>query len=930
MFIQFSYPWFLLFGVILPLVWYISSRGYAVLSPLRKKIALTLRLVILSLLVLSLAGARISLPTRSESVFFLVDASDSITPANKEFAREYVQRSLQSIRRGDQAGIILFGKEALIESLPQPQLRLSYFHSKVNPHQTDIEQALQLAIANLPEGGHKRIVLLSDGNETSGRAGVSIDSLGEQGVQVDVLPLASRTKEEALLERIITPDRVKSGEKFKIKVVASSLQKSSGILRLYRNDQLLSEEKVNLKEGQNVFIFQQGLDQKGFYAYKAVLDIWADTIAANNEVSGYTVVQGKPKLLLVSDQMGTTPNFPDLLRGLEFQLEVRSTTNAPSLLGELRDYDAVILDDVSTLQLSPHQLNLLASYVRDLGGGLLAIGGSNSFGLGAYQGTTLEEALPVYAGAREKLIVPDLSLVLVTDKSGSMGMRGRDRSTSSPSKLSLAKKAALAVADLLTGYEHLGVLSFDTLPRWTVPLQPVTDKMNIAQQLSSLVAGGGTSLFPALKEAFDKLKKEKSMVKHIIILSDGLSSAGEFESIVKKMANTKITVSTVAIGEDADLELMKNIAQWGKGKAYYTSDIQSLPRIFTTEALRVGRSLTVNESFIPVVTKESPILSGIDWSNVPPLGGYVVTTAKEVSHVHLRSPRQDPLVTTWRYGLGRAAALTCDLNGTWSKNWQNWSAYPEVLTNLINWILPRDEGILFPLVKVKEGKGYLLVDAINEEGRFVNFLPLQARVVKPQGEKETILLNQIAPGRYRALFSTDEAGSYMISVFDKNRSLGPQIGGAVVAYSPEFRKLTLNEDLLAQLVSETGGRFLSPTEDIFRRRKITFSSPQEIWSLLVFLAILLLLADIGVRTVSSQVWRSLVNQVGLTLKVSAHVLFSFKGESSESYPELIRERRKVQRQKEASKISKSQSEKDDSYYKLIHYLAQRRREKDQR
>ncbi len=929
MFIQFSYPWFLLFGVILPLVWYISSRSRAVLSPYRKKIALTLRLVILSLLVLSLAGARISLPTRSESVFFLVDASDSITPANKEFAREYVQRSLQSMKRGDQAGIILFGKEALIESLPQPQLRLSYFHSKVNPYQTDIEQALQLAIANLPEGGHKRIVLLSDGNETSGRAGVSIDSLREQGVQVDVLPLASRTKEEALLERIITPDRVKSGEKFKIKVVASSLQKSSGILRLYRNDQLLSEEKVNLKEGQNVFIFQQGLDQKGFYAYKAVLDIWADTIAANNEVSGYTVVQGKPKLLLVSDQMGTTPNFPDLLRGLEFQLEVQSTANAPSLLGELRDYDAVILDDVSTLQLSPHQLDLLASYVRDLGGGLLAIGGSNSFGLGAYQGTTLEEVLPVYAGAREKLIVPDLSLVLVTDKSGSMGMRGRDRSTSSPSKLLLAKKAALAVADLLTGYEHLGVLSFDTLPRWTVPLQPVTDKMNIARQLSSLVAGGGTSLFPALKEAFDKLKKEKSMVKHIIILSDGLSSAGEFESIVKKMANTKITVSTVAIGEDADLELMKNIAQWGKGKAYYTSDIQSLPRIFTTEALRVGRSLTVNESFIPVVSKESPILSGIDWSNVPPLGGYVVTTAKEVSHVHLRSPRQDPLVATWRYGLGRAAALTCDLNGTWSKNWQSWSAYPEVLTNLINWILPRNEGILFPLVKVKEGKGYLLVDAINEEGRFVNFLPLQARVVKPQGEKETILLNQIAPGRYRALFSADEAGSYMISVFDKNRSLGPQIAGAVVAYSPEFRKLTLNEGLLTQLVSETGGRFLSPTEDVSHRRRITFSSPQEIWALLVLLAILLLLADIGVRTVSSQVWRSLVNQVGSTLKVSVHVLLSFKGETLETYTRFIKKGREIQKQKEASKISKSRSEKDDSYYKLIHYLAQRRREKDQ-
>ncbi|MFQ6066417.1 MAG: VWA domain-containing protein [bacterium] len=928
MWVQFSYPWFLLFGAGLPLIWYICARGHAVLSPLRKKIALVVRLVILSLLILSLAGTKIRLPTRSESVFFLVDDSDSITAANKEFARDYVQSSLQSLRRGDQAGIIVFGKEALIESLPQRQLRLSYFHSKVSPHQTDIEKSLRLAVANFPPGGHKRIVLLSDGNETSGKAGFLTDFLRKHGIQVDVLPLASRTKAEALLERIIIPDKVKTGEKFKIKTIVKSFQKSSGILKLYCNDQLLAEEKVNLKEGQNVFVFWQNLDQQGFYTYRANLDIWADTIPANNEVSGYTVVQGKPKILLLTDQMRTILNFPGLLRELGFQPELRSTFNAPSSLGELRDYDAIILDDVSVVQLSHYQLNLLASYVRDLGGGLLAIGGTNSFSLGDYQGTALEETLPVYAGAREKLILPALSLVLVIDKSGSMGERGGDAPISSSSKLLLAKKAALAVADLLTGYERLGVLSFDTVPRWTVPLQVVTDKTEIARRLSSLAAGGGTSLFPALKETFDKLRKERSIVKHIIILSDGLSAPGEFESMVKRMTNTKVSVSTVAIGEDADLELMKNIARWGKGKSYYTTNIQSLPRIFTTEALRVGRGLTVNESFIPTVNKESPILSGINWSNVPPLEGYVVTTAKDLSHVHLRSPRQDPLLVTWRYGLGRAAAFTCDLNGTWSKNWQEWSGYGSTLTNLINWILPRTKGILFPLVKVRDGKGHLLVDAINEEGKFVNFLSLQARVVKPRGENETVLLNHIAPGRYEASFSADEVGSYMVNIFDKNRSCGSQIAGAVVSYSPEYRKFTLNEYLLTRLVNQTGGRFLQPTEDLFSRRKITFSDPQEIWPLLVFLSVLLLLADIGVRTVSSRVWRLLINQVGSILKVSAQVIFGFKGESLGSYTQLIKERRKVQRQKEASKMSKPRSEKDESYWKLIHYLAQRRREKN--
>jgi len=929
MLIQFSHPWLLLLGIFLPLIWYISTRGHSVLSPFRKRIALACRLIIFSFLILSLAGAKIRLPTNNENVFFLVDASDSISTANKELAREYVERSIQNMERGDRAGIIVFGKEAFIESLPQPQPYFSHFHTKVNPHQTNIEQALRLAVVNFPRWGSKRIVLLSDGNENSGRANFLIDSLKKDEIQVDVLPLVSSREEETLLERIVIPERVKRGEKFKIKLIAQSFQKSSGTLKLYCNGQLLSEEKVELKEGQNLFVFWQKLDKKGFYTYRAVLDIWTDVIPANNEVSGYTVVEGKPKLLLLTNKMRTTSSFLHLLRGQEFQLEVRSVSNVPSSLNELRDYDAIILNDISALQLSHHQLNLLASYVRDLGGGLLAIGGTDSFGLGGYQDTALEEVLPVYAGVQEKLILPTLSLVLVIDKSGSMSGGGQNTSISSPSKLLLAKKAAMAVVNLLTGYERIGVLSFDTVPRWTVPLQPATDKMGISRRLSSLVAGGGTSLFPALKEAYNELKKERSITKHIIVVSDGLSNKGEFETIVKKIANAKITVSTVAIGGDADLELMKNIARWGKGKAYYTDDIQSLPRIFTAEVLRFSRCLTVNESFIPVVSKDSPIFSGIDWSNVPPLGGYVVTTAKKISHVHLRSPRKDPLLATWRYGLGRTAALTYDLNGPWSKSWQNWSEYPKVLTNLINWILPGSKDILFPLVRIKEAKGHLLVDAIDEKGGFVNFLHLQARVVKPRGEEETIFLNQIAPGRYEGFFSADEVGPYMVSVFDKNRSLGPQITGTVVSYSPEYRKLTLNEGFLTRLTEETGGRVLKLTDEVFGRNRIIFSDPREIWPLLILLASLLLLVDIGIRTVSSQIWRLLVKEISSTLKVSVHFLLSLKAGSLENYVRLIKDGKRAQRQQQASEVFKSRTGADESYLKLLSLLAQRRREKDQ-
>ncbi len=927
MFIQFSHPWFLLLGLLFPLIWYISSKGHAVLSPLRKRIALFLRFALFALLILSLARTQICLPTTAESVFFLVDASDSITSANKEFAQEYVKKSLKNIGKDDKVGIVLFGKEALIEFLPKKGLNFSHFHTRVNPHQTNIEDALRLAVANFPKGGQKRIVLLTDGNETVGDADKVIDSLKKKNIRVDVLPLVTGREGEVLLEKIIIPEKVKKGEKFKIKLIGYSFQGVEAILKLYRNGELLRKEKVNLKEGQNVFLFSQSLKSKGFYTYEAVLETWRDTIPENNRVYGYTVVEGEPKLLLLTEKPNLIPQFLKSFNREKFQLEIKSILDAPSSLSELKNYDAIILDDVSAFKLSSHQLKILESYVKDLGGGLLAIGGKESFGLGGYQGTSLEEALPVYAGAQERLVFPNVTVVLVIDKSGSMGgnvgNRG-DAASSSESKLLLAKKAAMAVVDLLTGYENIGVLSFDTTPRWTVPIQSVADRSRIAEQLSSLVAGGGTSLFPALKEAFEKLRKENSIVKHIIVLSDGLSEKGEFEKIVKKMAEAKITVSTVAIGNDADIELMKNIAQWGKGKFYFTSDIHSLPRIFTTEVLRVSRSLTVEEPFIPLINEDSPILSSEDKKNIPPLKGYLVTTPKSVSYVHMYSPRKDPLIVTWRYGLGKAAALTFDLNGPWSRDWQRWSGYSEIFANLINWILPRSEGTLFPLAEVEEEKGHLLVDAISKEGEFINFLSLKAQVVNPQGEVQTISLKQTAPGRYEGFFSADEVGSYMISVFDENKLFSPQITGTVVPYSSEYRKLIIRKDLLYQLVSQTGGKILKSTEDFFPRRKISLSEPKDIWSFLVLFASFLFLADVGVRTVSSHIWKLLVKKFRLIVKEKLEAVFYSGGESLEDYEKVIRENKEIQRKK-LSQALKSRTERDDSYSRLLHYMAQRRK-----
>jgi len=845
--IHFSHPLFLWLFFLTPFIFYIYKKRSSALTLLRRRISLILRLAIFTFLILSLAGIKVSLPGRGKNVFFLLDVSESITEEQRVLAFNYLKRIPEMMKRKDQAGLILFGKEAFVEFLPRKDFRISSLHTFVDSLYTNISGALMLASKNFPQQGNKEIVLLSDGNENRGEARNLVNYLKENKIKVNVFPLTGREKKEALLKEMILPSQVKKREKFEIRIIAQSFFETEGILKLYVNDKFLEERKIKLEPEEKLFSFEEKLEKGGFYTYKAILEVWPDNIPSNNQIYGYTLVKGGPKILLITREREAIGNLIEVFKKNNFSLEICSPFNAPSSLDELSNYSAIILNNISALWLSSLHLKRISEYVKDLGGGLVVIGGENSFGPGGYRDTPLEEALPVYAGIRQKTSLPYLSMVLIIDKSGSMSGGGNEDSLT---KISLAKKAAGTVVDLLPSYERIGILSFDTDCYWTVPLQLVANKPGIIRELSSLKANGGTSLYPALKEAFEELRKEKSTIKHIIVLSDGLSTEDNFEEIVKKMKEEKVTVSTVAIGEDADIELMRNIALWGKGKAYYTSDIQSIPRIFTTETLRVTRSLVVKESFLPIINAEGPLTSGINWQNVPPLEGYTVTTPKQISTIYLLSPRKDPLLVSWRYGLGRAVVFTSDY-GKWSKNWKKWQDYDKFWIQLVRWVIPTTQSFLFPTVSIEEEKGHLTVDALDEKGKYLNFLSLKARIIKTESKIELIFLEQTAPGRYEGWFSTDEVGSYIISIFnEEERGLKQtELTGAVVSYSPEYKDLTPNKNLLTYLSENTEGKVLSFSDNPFKERKFTFSSPYGLQLPLLALAIFLFLLDVGIRVV---------------------------------------------------------------------------------
>ena len=120
------------------------------------------------LLILSLAGSQLVRAADELAVVFLVDASDSISPAQAETAETYIRTALETMTPSDQAAVILFGSNALVERPMSGLAELAPVSSVPQALQTDVAEAIRLGMALFPAGSARRLVILSDGTATVG------------------------------------------------------------------------------------------------------------------------------------------------------------------------------------------------------------------------------------------------------------------------------------------------------------------------------------------------------------------------------------------------------------------------------------------------------------------------------------------------------------------------------------------------------------------------------------------------------------------------------------------------------------------------------------------------------------------------------------------------------------------------------------------
>ena len=893
---QFTHPYYLL--LLAPsLAWVIwfAWKTDVQLSPWRRWTALGIRMVVLTALVLAIAGLQWLRPVEGMNVFFALDRSDSVPSPQQEAARDYVNRISKEKKKGDKAGVIVFGAEASIESSPNAAVDLQKIQAVVGTERTDLAAAIRLATAAFPEAGQKRLVVMSDGNENVGDAMSAVLAAKPLNVSVDVVPMGVARANDVSVQKLQVPPKLKEGQVFDVKIFVQADQATPATVRLFRDDQYLGEQKVDLSAGKNLFTFPQTLPKPGFYKYDVQVDAPGDPLPQNNRAASFATVRGLPRILIVSADPEQDKPLAAALKSPTLNVVLVGVKDFPASIAEMQSYDAIFISNLAAGDLGLDRQRLLESAVRDFGVGLVCVGGDQTYAAGGYRGTPLEETLPVSMELDSKKVLPSGAVVLV--------MHGMEFNNGNE----VARQCAQGVLAALGPTDEMGVVLWDGTERWVFDLQKVENKKKLAAQIAGMNQGDLGSFQGVLQMAYNALQKSHANLKHIIVFSDGDPGAPT-AALMQAIAGDRITVSTVLISGHSPPDTMEWMAEQGKGRFYNVTSPDDLPQIFIKETAVILKSAIYEDPFQPQVRSVSEVVRGIGSTEYPKLLGYVATSPKPRAETPLWTDKGDPLLAHWQYGLGRAVAFTSDAKPRWARIWLDWDKFRQFWSQIGQWSMRRLENADFTTeVTVDKGEGLINVEALDEQGNFRNFLNLQAIVASPKGQRQTVRLEQTGPGHYETRFPTKEVGAYLLNLMDvkDGQVRGSQVIGASVNYSPEFTTAEPNLNLLRRIAETGGGKILDPmileVNPFAHDRQKTFQ-PRDLWESLLKFAIILFTLDVGVRRIQigRDEWQRAMQALG-------RWLFFWRGaprppEAEESLAALLARREQVRSQQTAPSV----------------------------
>lgn len=840
--IEMSNPWWLLLIPVIIAGLVLSERFIRMQNKGKKIKYIIMRSLIGILLVLTLCGLSFKITTKQVTTIFLVDVSDS-NEKNLEDMETFIRDSIRDMPKKNQAGVVVFGDEVLVDQFVTDKKIFSEVTSAPVSTATNLEKAVSAALTIFPEDTAKRLVLITDGLENTGSIEKMAGTVTAQDIDVKVIKLEQNMGEEVYVSNLELPRNVHIGDNFNIKVTIQSNVATEAVVSLYSGRTLKGQSTVNLTTGQNQFVFQDTGESNGTQDYHVMVEPVNDSMSMNNEYCAFTQVESEPKILLVEGTPEEGTELAAILDACGVRYDKITPTGVPEEMSALVQYKAVVMVNVNARDLRQGFMDNLESYVRDYAGGLICTGGANSYAMGGYWETPLETVLPVNMFLEGEREVPTMAIAMVIDHSGSM--TDTADGISGATSLDLAKEAAIEGVKTLRDMDEVGVLAFDDTFDWVVPMQQAANRTTVNNGIATIQIGGGTSIYPALDEAANKLSQSDAQIKHIILLTDGQDYYDQYNDVVNKINNGGITLSTVAVGTGSDQQLLERLANQCGGRYYYTDINSGIPKIFAQEIILSGKSYIINEEFVPVITSNSEIIEGLMNDGVPTLLGYIGSSAKPQATVILQSEAGDPILSTWQYGLGRTIAWNTDASNEWTGNWANWENYVQLWDNMINYVVSNTSIDGESLEVTQEGSTAVISYATENYDKDTT---VKAVCTDAEGNTQEITLDPVAPGKYEANLAMDDIGIYTISLQNrKGEELqSSMITAAAMQYSPEYR-FDLVTDGLDAFVSQVNGQFITYETNIFEGKLETVRARTNLAIPLLIAATLLFMLDILAR-----------------------------------------------------------------------------------
>jgi Mg-chelatase subunit ChlD len=822
------------------------------------------RVAAMAAVVLALAGLRLTarLPDQRHSFVAAIDVSDSIDVTGREWATLYVQELARSLGPEDELAVLTFAgdtrivsaqasPDVLAEDLPLPRTR----------NATDIERAIDTAMAIFPSDTQRRLLVLSDGHETRGVARDQIARLRAAKVPIDVIVPPHSAKPDVALDKLVVPATMTEDQAVPMQIVTfNSGRTRSAVFNLLLDDLIVESAAVDIPGGTARFDFPYRVGERGHHRLRAELQLDDDAFTSNNARDLPIVVSPGTRLLLV-----TARDHSPLARALSrkgIAVETVAPQQMPAAAEVLARYQTVILEDPTAATVSPAAAAALQRYVHDEGGGLIVAGGGATFGDERFKTTALRPLLPITLEPRrpKRTERDPLALYLVIDRSNSMGYNSRIGTLRDGEKLRYAKEAALTVIRQLKDHDLVGVIAFDSQPWEVSPLLPLRENRALLEKdIPRLVENGGTDFFDALVSARKQLHDARVNRRHIILLTDGDTNRAQMDDYARLLADMKsseITITTVRIGDDTvNLKLLQTISEATGGVFHHVEDAQQLPDLMLRDASRTLEPMQPDsDQFFSQVGMRHQLLRGINAKAMPALAGYAYARPKPGADVVLRiarGDRHDPLLTVWQYGLGRVAAFTASPTED-AETWLGWNELSKFWSQLAGWT-GRLHGAADVAVDARRRDGIVEL-RLRTYDRIGNEAALRARLNTEDGALHEVAFVQGGPREFIGRLPDLPAGNYPLTITRRNdrqqiseRTEVVHIPAGEVALQEEQPPRHPNTALLTQLADGTGGKMNPNVRDLLDDQPGSRRMEYPLDHVLLPLAMLLFLADVAVR-----------------------------------------------------------------------------------